>query len=93
MRVDILCDMVAHMKTTIEISDPVMRAAKAAAAREGTTVRALVEEGLRRILAERRQRGPFQLRPVSFRGNGIQGQAQAVGWEGIRDMIYEGRGS
>jgi hypothetical protein len=86
-------DMVTHMKTTLEISDPVLRAAKAAAAREGTTVRALVEEGLRKVLAERKQRTSFQLRRVSFRGNGLQEPAQAAGWEGIRDMIYEGRGS
>jgi Bacterial antitoxin of type II TA system, VapB len=86
-------DMVTHMKTTLEISDPVLRAAKAAAAREGTTVRALVEEGLRKLLAERKQRTSFKLRRVSFRGNGLQEPAQAAGWEGIRDMIYEGRGS
>jgi len=85
--------MVPHMKTTIEISAPVLRAAKATAAREGTTVRALVEEGLRKVLSERRTRAPFKLRRVVFRGDGLSQEAQIAGWDGIRDMIYEGRGS
>ena len=93
VRLGISHDMVTHMKTTIEISEPVLRAAKAAAAREGTTVRALVEEGLRKVLAERKTRNIFQLRRVTFRGNGLSEGAQAAGWEGIRDLIYEGRGS
>jgi len=41
------------VKTTIDISKALLLAAKQAAAREDTTVRALVEEGLRRALAER----------------------------------------
>jgi hypothetical protein len=81
------------MKTTVEISEPVLRAAKAAAAREGTTVRALVEEGLRKVLAERKSRATFRLRAVSFRGSGLSETAQAAGWEAVRDLIYEGRGS
>ena len=35
--------MVAHMKTTIEIPDPLFEAAKKAAVRDGTTLKALVE--------------------------------------------------
>src|SRR5215218_5709383 len=40
------------MKTTLDISDPLLREARKVAARQGTTLRALVELGLRRILAE-----------------------------------------
>jgi len=45
--------MVAHMKkTTINIEDEVMERLKAEAARRKTTMGALVEAGIRRILAE-----------------------------------------
>jgi hypothetical protein len=81
------------MKTTIELSDAVLRAAKTAAAREGTTVRALVEEGLRKVLAERAKRPRFRLRRVTFRGSGLQDGAREGGWERIRELIYEGHGS
>ena len=39
------------MKTTLNIPDPVMRELKAEAARRGTTMSALVEAGLRQVLA------------------------------------------
>ena len=43
--------MVSHMKTTLNIDDSVMRELREAAAREGTTISALVEAGLRNLLA------------------------------------------
>jgi Arc/MetJ family transcription regulator len=81
------------MKTTIEISDSLLEEARKLAAKEGTTVRAFVEQGLRRIVAERKSRGAFKLRKASFAGNGLQPGATGATWERIRDVIYEGRGS
>ncbi len=37
------------MKTTLEIADPLLRAARSLARRRGTTLRALVEAGLRKV--------------------------------------------
>jgi hypothetical protein len=37
------------MKTTLDIPDPLLREARTVAARERTTLRALVEQGLRRL--------------------------------------------
>jgi hypothetical protein len=81
------------MKTTVEISDALLNAAKSTAAREGSTVRALIEEGLRKVLVERKGRGEFRLRKVTFRGKGLRAEAEQAGWEAIREMVYEGRGS
>ena len=44
--------MVFHMKTTLNIDDSVMRRLREEAARRGITMSALVEAGLRRVLAE-----------------------------------------
>ena len=44
--------MVFHMKTTLNIDDTVMQRLREEAARRGTTMSALVEAGLRRVLEE-----------------------------------------
>jgi hypothetical protein len=80
------------MKTTVEISDSLLAEARRLAAREGTTVRALVEQGLRRVIVERTRSGGFRLRKASFKGQGLQPGVAAAPWERIRDMAYEGRG-
>ncbi len=43
--------MVCHMKTTLNIDDSVMQRLREEAARRGTTMSALVEAGLRLVLA------------------------------------------
>jgi hypothetical protein len=80
------------MKTTIDIADPLLEAAKEAAAREGTTLRALVELGLRQVLETREHRGAFRLRKASFRGQGLQPGAMDLSWEQMRELAYGERG-
>ncbi|MFZ5471369.1 MAG: type II toxin-antitoxin system VapB family antitoxin [Myxococcota bacterium] len=75
------------MKTTIEIADALLGEAKKVAAREHTTVRSLVEEGLRRALDERkRQTKSFKLKLVTVRGKGLR---PGVGWDLPRDIAYD----
>ena len=82
------------MKTTIDIADQLLNDAKQLAASQGTTVRALVEAGLRRVLAERMAPAqPFRLRDASFNGDGLQPALQGVGWERLRELAYEGHGA
>jgi hypothetical protein len=81
------------MKTTVDIPDPLLEEVRRAAEREGTTLKALVEAGLRRVLAERRNKGaPFRLRDARFRGEGLQ-PGVSGSWDTLRDAIYEGRGA
>jgi Bacterial antitoxin of type II TA system, VapB len=80
------------MKTTVEIPQTLLDEARKLASQEGTTLRALVEEGLRRTIAERRHAGAFRLRKATFKGTGLQAGVAGVPWERIRDMAYEGRG-
>jgi len=81
------------MKTTVEIPESLLQQARRVASQEHTTVKALVQEGLRRILAERKAGKPFKLRKVSFRGNGLQPQMAGAAWQQIRDAAYQGRGA
>ena len=86
--------MGAHMKTTIEIADALLTDARQVAAREGVTVRALVEQGLRRVLDERRRRATkFKLRKASFKGRGLQTGVAGSSFDRLRELAYEGRGA
>ena len=62
--------MVTHMKTTIELSDALFHSAKELASKSQTTMRALVEEGLRRVLndAQAKTKPAFKLKDASVRG-------------------------
>ena len=85
--------MVGHMKTTIQIPDSLLKEAKKLANEKHTTLKAVIEEGLRRILSERKKRhGGFRLRRATFKGNGLQPNLAGVAWNHIRDLSYEGRG-
>ena len=81
------------MKTTIDIADSLLAEAKLLASQQETTVRALVEEGLRHVLEERNRSEGFVLRSVTFRGNGVRPEVREGSWERIRDLIYESRGA
>lgn len=84
--------MASHMKTTIQISDSLFQEARKLAHRERTTLKALVEQGLRRIISERKQRGGFVLRKVTFKGEGLHPHLAGSSWDHIRELSYEGRG-
>lgn len=80
------------MKTTIDIADPLLRKARKVAAREGVTLKALVERGLRQVVSEPASKKPFRLRDARFKGKGLRPELRGASWEQIRAMIYEGRG-
>jgi hypothetical protein len=84
--------MGSHMKTTVEISDVLLVEAKKIAAREGTTVRTLIEQGLRHALAGRAKHEHFKLRKASFKGSGLCASARGASWQQLRELAYEGRG-
>jgi hypothetical protein len=84
--------MVSHMKTTVQIPDSLFEEARKLAHRERTTLKALIQDGLRRVIAERKRRGRFKLRKATFKGTGLQPQLAGASWEKIRELSYEGRG-
>jgi Arc/MetJ family transcription regulator len=82
------------MKTTIEISDALLQAAKRMAAERNTTLRTIVEGALRRHLAAAADetQARARLRRHSFRGRGLQPGLSESDWAAIRERTYEGRG-
>jgi hypothetical protein len=81
------------MKTTVEISDALLRAAKRMAAERNMTLRTIIEAALRRHLetADEAHKRP-QLRRHSFRGRGLQPGLSESDWATIRERAYESRG-
>lgn len=82
------------MKTTIDIAEAILREARAIAVRDHTTLKELVQEGLSRVLQERRPRKKvFRLRAINPVGGGFQPQFADGDWHRIRDEIYRGHGT
>ena len=81
------------MKTTVEISDALLDEAKRVASLESSTLRELIEEGLRRSIDERKskKRKGFRLRRASYRGRGLQ-PGVSPEWDRLREAVYEGHG-
>ncbi|MDY0002015.1 MAG: type II toxin-antitoxin system VapB family antitoxin [Polyangia bacterium] len=81
------------MKTTVDISDVLLERAKRLASQRSTTLRELVEAGLRHVLSEARPRSEFELRDARVGGRGLQMEFRGASWERIRDAAYEEHGS
>lgn len=78
------------MKTTVEIADGLLEDAKAIAQARRTTLRELIQDGLRLVVErEKAAKKPFKLRDGSFGGPGL---VKDLDWNAIYDSIYEGRG-
>jgi hypothetical protein len=58
------------MKTSVEISDELLKSATQFARQNQTTINALIEDGLRRVLSDQRieNRTAFKLKDASVRG-------------------------
>jgi len=82
--------MGAHMKTTIEIADDLLARAKALCRRERTTLRAVVEDGLRQVL-KRASGKTKRVTPVVFRKGGLSRDFADAPWSAVRDEIYRDR--
>lgn len=80
------------LTTTIEISDDLAKQAKAHATRENTTLRSLVERGLRLAMRADGQRRRFVLRGASVPGHGLQPGYRDADWTRVREAAYKDHG-
>lgn len=76
------------MKTTVNLPDALLQEAQRAAAEDHTTLKALIEMGLRLALAQREQPQRFTLRDASVPGRGLQPEFRDADWARFRDAIY-----
>jgi hypothetical protein len=75
------------MKTSFDISEPLLLEVKALAKQRGVTTRSLVEQALMKLLDEARQPRTFTLPDLSVPG-GLTPEFANASWEQIRDEIY-----
>ena len=74
------------MKTTIEINDALLKRARALGHREGITLRALVEQGLLQVLAERKVEPARPFKVQVFKGEAGFTEAFAdASWSKIKN--------
>lgn len=76
------------MKTTIEIPDALFARAKRHARNVGKPLRAIFEEGLRRILEEPPLRHRYRLPDLSVGRAGEVNPLESLSWPDLRDEIY-----
>jgi hypothetical protein len=79
------------VRTTIEISGPLLARAKRRARALGKPLRALVEEGLRRVLDAPPIRGSYKLQDHSVGRAGAPNPLESMSWQDLRDEIYGGK--
>lgn len=85
--------MVTHMKTTIDIADDLLLRAKQEAKASQTTLRSLIEAGLREILGRSSASKRKPVEAVTYRGEGLQPEFKGKGWDAMREAIYGNTGS
>ncbi len=77
------------MKTTIDVNDALLVRAKRHARKVGKPLRALVEEGLRRVLLESESpRANYQLPDRSVGKRGGPDPLESLSWQDLRSEIY-----
>lgn len=78
------------MRTTVNVDEALLRQAKRRAGERGETLGSLVEEALRRVLAETEQRRPPVSLPVFSGDTGPVAGVDLTSKESIEEAIEEG---
>lgn len=81
------------MKTTVDIADDLARKARELARKRDTTLRAILEEGIRKVLEADRCSERYALPDCSVRGNGLQPEFRERSWAAIHEAAYDEYGA
>lgn len=77
------------MNRTLDIADPLLREAEEKAARDGTTLLALVEQGLQTVLKLPEEPKPYRLVIKPFHGTGVRPGYENLTRDKINEIAYE----
>ena len=78
------------MKTTIDIADALLERAKKHARKTGRPLRAVIEEGLRRVLDDRPSGGKYRLPDRSVGNPRSRNPLENLSWQDLRSEIHGG---
>ena len=76
------------MKTTVDIQDELLARAKRHAKDTGRTLRAVIEDGLREVLAAPTGPNPYRLPDLSTGHTEAEDPLEAYSWQDLRGLIY-----
>ena len=76
------------MKTTLDIQDALLDRAKRYAKRVRRPLRAIVEDGLRRVLTERSVADAYVLPDASVGDPSATDPLETLSWQDLREEIY-----
>jgi hypothetical protein len=79
------------VKSTFDINDALLARAKRHSRKVGKPLRALIEEGLRRVLDEAPPPAPYKLPDRAAGQSEGPNPLERLSWQDIRDEIYGGR--
>ncbi len=80
------------MKTTVEIHDGLLERARQRAKDTGQPLRAIIEDGLRQLLAKPPpKKNEYKMKDCRYGDPNGPNPLEKYSWEELRDIIYEGR--
>jgi hypothetical protein len=79
------------MKTTVNLPDELVLEVQELARRERRTMKSLMEEGLRGVIASHRQERAFRLPDASVDGAGLRPEWREASWDDLRAVAYGSR--
>jgi hypothetical protein len=83
--------MLLHMRTSVDIPDPLLKRAKRLARERSTTLRQLLVDGLRLVVERGEEPAPYRMQDCS---HGSGGLVEGLSWsdtERIDELTYEDR--
>ena len=76
------------MKTTLDIQDGLLDRAKRLSRATGRPLRAIVEDGLRRVLEQAEEPAPYRMADASVGNPDDPNPLETMSWQDVRAEIY-----